>query len=131
MTHRQLVLIIDDHEDSRQILRTVLEYAGCSVAECDGGRAGVRRARELLPAAIFLALDLRSLSGFEVLSLLRLDPLLAGIPTVAMSAYDLEPEALASGFAAYVAKPFSLPTLLATVHELLPRTGPGPRPGAQ
>src|SRR5436305_15062502 len=71
---RPLVLVVDDHEDSRVIARVVLEAAGFSVSEAAGGVEGLRLAVSLQPVVILLDLILPGIDGWEVARRLRRDP---------------------------------------------------------
>lgn len=68
------VLIIDDDETSRYLVRTVLANSGCEMREADGGIEGVRLAKEYEPDIVILDLAMPDLNGFEVLAELNRDP---------------------------------------------------------
>ena len=68
------VLIIDDDETSRYLVRTVLANSGCEMREADGGIEGVRLAKEYIPDIVILDLAMPDLNGFEVLRELDRDP---------------------------------------------------------
>jgi CheY-like chemotaxis protein len=68
------VLIIDDDETSRYLVRTVLANSGCEMREADGGIEGVRLAKEYEPDIVILDLAMPDLNGFEVLRELNRDP---------------------------------------------------------
>jgi signal transduction histidine kinase/CheY-like chemotaxis protein len=76
------VLIIDDDEVSRYLLKTVLGQAEFRLFEATGGNEGLRRAREAHPDLIILDLAMPDLSGFEVLKRLKEHPRTAGIPVI-------------------------------------------------
>jgi signal transduction histidine kinase/CheY-like chemotaxis protein len=76
------VLVIDDDEVSRYLLKTVLGQAEFRFFEASGGNEGLRRAREAHPDLIILDLAMPDLSGFEVLKRLKEDPCTAGIPVI-------------------------------------------------
>ena len=76
------VLVIDDDEVSRYVLKTVLGQAEFRFFEARGGNEGLRRAREAHPDLIILDLAMPDLSGFEVLKRLKEDPRTAGIPVI-------------------------------------------------
>src|ERR1700730_6184552 len=81
LSQRQ-VLIIDDDEVSRYLLRTVLGQAEFRFSEATGGHEGLRRASEARPDLIILDLAMPDLSGFEVLGRLKENPLTANIPVI-------------------------------------------------
>lgn len=81
LSQRQ-VLIVDDDEVSRYLLRSVLGQAELRFSEATGGQEGLRRAAELRPDLIILDLAMPDLSGFEVLSKLKENPRTANIPVI-------------------------------------------------
>jgi signal transduction histidine kinase/DNA-binding response OmpR family regulator len=76
------ILLVDDDEVSRYLMRRLLDDLPCIVSEATSGTAGVRRAREELPDAILLDLAMPDLSGEAVLEQLRADGATAAIPVV-------------------------------------------------
>ncbi|MCC6735187.1 MAG: response regulator [Bauldia sp.] len=124
MTKR--VLVIEDTDDNRRILRDLLASAGYETIEaCDGGE-GLALARRDPPDLILLDIQLPVLDGFEVARLLRADARLPRVPIVAVTSFALagdEGRARDAGCDAYVSKPFSPRELLALVRRLLPEAG--------
>jgi CheY-like chemotaxis protein len=119
MTQRPTVLVIDDHEDSRIILRTLLTHSGFDVVEAGGGREGISSGRASVPAVVLMELQMRELSGFETAMLLRLDRAFANVPMIAISGYPLEAEAAAAGFRAFLRKPFGMDALLREIRRVV------------
>jgi len=78
---RQL-LVIDDDEVSRYLVKTVLGRADFEVAEANGGHEGLRLAGEAKPDLVILDLAMPDLSGFEVLNQLKQNPRTAAIPVI-------------------------------------------------
>jgi signal transduction histidine kinase/CheY-like chemotaxis protein len=76
------ILLIDDDEVSRYLMRRLLDDLPCVVSEATSGDAGLRRARQDLPDAILLDLAMPDISGEDVLEQLRADATTAGIPVV-------------------------------------------------
>lgn len=83
------VLVVDDDEISRYVLRTALERAQLSVREAAGGAEGLALARAERPAAIFLDLVMPGMTGFDVLEQLRATPETRDIPVVVVSSKAL------------------------------------------
>jgi signal transduction histidine kinase/CheY-like chemotaxis protein len=79
------ILLIDDDEVSRYVLKGLLTETHYQVLEANGGVQGMELARKLRPAAIFLDLMMPDLSGFEVLDQLKADPATQGIPLIVVS----------------------------------------------
>jgi signal transduction histidine kinase/CheY-like chemotaxis protein len=101
------LLIIDDEEADRYVLRTVLRDLPFVVAEAASGEEGLRRAREERPNAIILDLVMPGLTGFEVLDRLRDEPRTADIPVIVLTSKMLdaaEHRQLASRAAAVLSK---------------------------
>ena len=105
---KSVVLIIDEHEDSRIIVRTIAAYAGLEAIEAADGRRGIELAGQRAPALIVLDLDMTRVSGFDMLIMLRAMSSLASVPVIATSANPLEQEARAAGFDAFVSKPIGI-----------------------
>jgi signal transduction histidine kinase/DNA-binding response OmpR family regulator len=84
------VLVIDDDEISRYLVRGFLDDLPCVIGEARGGEEGLRRAREEAPDAIFLDLVMPDLSGFEVLERLRAELATKDVPVVVVTSKSLE-----------------------------------------
>ena len=116
------VLIADDKEAGRELVRTVIENTGYTVVEaCDGAEA-VRRAREVAPDLIILDIHMPGLDGFGVITELRRDPRFATTPVMALTASAMQGDrerAMQAGFTGYVTKPIRLSALRAEVMRLL------------
>jgi two-component system, cell cycle response regulator DivK len=120
MTKR--ILVVEDTEDNRQILRDLLTFAGFSLIEAGDGKTGVEMARLHRPDLILMDVQLPLLDGFEATRQIRADEALARIPIIAVTSYALSGDAdraFASGCNAYVAKPYSPRALLAKIREFL------------
>jgi CheY-like chemotaxis protein len=87
-----LVLIIDDQETDRYILRHHLDEFGCSIIEANGGEQGVQLARQLKPSLILLDLNMPGMDGFEVLAQLAEDPTTSPLPVTIVTSQILMPE---------------------------------------
>ena len=117
------ILVVEDTEDNRQILRDLLGMAGYNMVEAHDGAQGVAMAAEHKPDLILMDIQMPVLDGYEATRRIKADPALAAIPIVAVTSYALsgdEAKARAAGCDAYVAKPFSPRDLLAKVRGFLP-----------
>ena len=117
------ILVIEDQEDNRRIIRDLLTSAGYALVEAVDGEAGVRLAEAERPDLILMDIQLPRLDGYEATRRIRADPDLRAIPIIAVTSYALsgdEAKATAAGCDAYVAKPFSPRELLAKVRQFLP-----------
>ncbi len=124
MTNR--VLVVEDTEDNRRILRDLLSSAGYDVVEASDGAEGLSAVARLKPDLVVLDIQLPVIDGYEVARRLKADPKTRDIPIVAVTSYALagdEDKSRAAGCDAYVAKPFSPRHLLATIRGFLPGDG--------
>jgi two-component system cell cycle response regulator DivK len=120
------VLVVEDQEDNRRIIRDLLTSVGYELVEAPDGEAGVRLAKEYRPDLILMDIQLPVLDGYEATRRIKADPELSPIPIVVVTSYALsgdELKAKAAGCDAYVAKPFSPRQLLATIRALLGDAG--------
>lgn len=116
------ILVIEDNQDNRDILRDLLTSVGYAILEAPTGQQGVCAAVTHRPALILMDLHLPDLDGYEATRRIKAHPALAHIPIIAVTAYALsgdEDKALEAGCAAYIAKPFTPTTLLATLRTYL------------
>jgi two-component system cell cycle response regulator DivK len=116
------ILIVEDTEDNRQIMRDLLTHAGFDLVEAVDGEDGVAQARLHRPDLILMDIQLPVIDGYEATRRIKADPELRHIPIIAVTSYALsgdETKTRAAGCDGYVAKPFSPRQLLAKVHELL------------
>lgn len=119
----KLFLVVEDFEDSRFMMRRLLEMAGYDVLEASDGEQAVRMAVEARPVLILMDLSLPKLDGLAATRQIRKKRGLKKIPIVAVSAHDSpesRTEALNAGCNEYVTKPIDFDHL----HELLRRFVP-------
>ena len=120
----KLILIVEDDENSRMLLRDVLQLNEYRTVEAHTAEAGVALAQQQLPALILMDINLPGMNGIEALRQLRREQATAGIPVVAVTASvmnDQQQEAMTAGFDAFERKPISVLGLLQTVRKLLAR----------
>ena len=118
MTKR--ILVVEDQEDNRAILRDLLAHAGYEVVEVGDGEKALPAASAHRPDVILMDVQLPVLDGYEATRRIKADPVLKRIPIIVVTSYALggdEAEARAAGCDAYMAKPFSPKALLAKVRE--------------
>jgi two-component system cell cycle response regulator DivK len=121
MTKR--ILLVEDTEDNRAILRDLLTHAGFDLIEATDGAAGVAMAQAHKPDLILMDIELPGVDGCEATARIKADPELEHIPVIAVSSYAAPADAakaLSAGCAAYVAKPCSPRAVLAKIREFLP-----------
>jgi two-component system, cell cycle response regulator DivK len=119
---KKRILMVEDTEDNRQILRDLFAATDYELIEAVDGAAGVAKARAEKPDLILMDIQLPVLDGYEATRRIKDDPTLGHIPIIAVTSYALsgdEAKVRAAGCDAYIAKPFSPRVLLAKVRELL------------
>ena len=120
------ILVVDDDDDIRGLLRALLERAGHEVSEAPDGLAGLRELYAASPDLVILDVTMPGLDGWATLDRIRE---VADVPVLMLTARDAELErvrGLTSGADDYVVKPFGRQELVARVEVLLRR----PRSGA-
>ncbi len=118
------VLIVEDQEDNRAILRDLLGSAGYVLIEATNGVEGVDLAEKERPDLILMDVQLPLIDGYEATRRIKSNAELSTIPILAVTSYALsgdEAKARAAGCDGYVTKPFSRRQLLAQVREYLAR----------
>jgi two-component system cell cycle response regulator DivK len=121
------ILVVEDQEDNRRILRDLLTSVGYEVIEAVTGDEGVAMAGAHTPALILMDIQLPGLDGYAATRRIKADPALRQIPIIAVTSYALSGDDLKAqqaGCDAYVSKPFSPRVLLATIREFVPSAGP-------
>ena len=117
------ILVVEDHEDNRQILRDLLSSAGFEMIEAGDGESALRLAAAEPPDLILMDVQLPILDGYEATRRIKADPRLKAIPVIVVTSYALSGEevrARNAGCDAYVAKPYSPRQLLAKIRTYLP-----------
>lgn len=116
------ILIADDYDDNRELLRLMLEAEGYAVREVRDGRECVEAARAEPPDLVLIDLSMPVMDGWNALRELRADERTRALRCVAVTAFAAQSDqqrALAAGFDAYVSKPFRGRDLVETVARLL------------
>jgi two-component system cell cycle response regulator DivK len=124
---RKRILVVEDQEDNRRILRDLLTSVGYEVIEAVTGDEGVAMAGAHTPALILMDIQLPGLDGYAATRRIKADPALRQIPIIAVTSYALSGDDLKAqqaGCDAYVSKPFSPRVLLAKIREFVPSAGP-------
>ena len=121
---KSVILVVEDNERNRKLVRTILEFRGCEVVECDDGAPSLDLAKKHRPALVLMDIELPTMNGVEALKRLRADPETLHIPVVAVTASvtPSERERVAnSGFNGYIAKPIDVSSFGAMVDKFLGR----------
>jgi two-component system cell cycle response regulator DivK len=124
----ELVLIVEDNEKNRRLLRKVLEVSGYRVVEVETGEAAVDAAREQHPALVLMDYQLPGIDGIEAFHRIRGDAGIPRMPIVAVTASAMPEDQRRmreAGFDGFETKPINVKELLATVARFVQ-----PAPGA-
>lgn len=116
----KVILVIEDQEDNRRILRDLLTSIDYEVIEAVNGEDGVRSAIAHQPDLILMDIQLPDFDGYEATRRIKANPALSPIPIIAVTSYALsgdDVKAFEAGCDAYVTKPFSPRALLAKIRE--------------
>ena len=113
-----MVMVIDDDLTVRELLAKFLIREGFNVAVAASGGDGLKRARELMPAAIILDVKLPDLDGWTILGAFKEDPDLADIPVIMLTILDDRARGYALGAAEYLIKPVNRDRLRVVLERL-------------
>jgi two-component system cell cycle response regulator DivK len=117
------ILVVEDQEDNRRIVRDLLTSVGYEIVEAVTGEDGVRMAETWAPDLILMDIQLPGIDGYEAMRRIKANAALRQIPVIAVTSYALsgdDVKAFEAGCDAYVSKPFSPRALLAKIREFLP-----------
>jgi len=117
------ILVIEDQEDNRQIVRDLVTASGYELIEATTGEEGIEAAARESPDLILMDIQLPGIDGYEVTRRIKANPQLQKIPIIAVTSYALsgdDKKAFAAGCDGYVTKPYSPRVLLAKIREYLP-----------
>jgi two-component system cell cycle response regulator DivK len=116
------ILLVEDTEDNRQMMRRLLEMSGYKVVEALNGREAIEAALRVRPQIILMDLSLPFIDGLAATRQIRSSGDMDEVPIVAVSAHDsadFHHEALEAGCNAYITKPIDYPQLEETINRLL------------
>ena len=116
------ILVVEDQEDNRQILRDLLGNAGYELTEAENGEEATAAVAQRRPDLILMDIQLPVMDGYEATRRIRTNPDLKSVPIIAVTSYALagdESKALEAGCNGYVSKPYSPRELLAKVRTFL------------
>ena len=116
------VLLVEDTEDNRFMMRRLLEMAGYRVVEAMNGEEAVKLAKSESPHMILMDLSLPVIDGLAATRLIRKLPHCESTPIIAVSAHDksdFQSEAIEAGCNSYVTKPIDFNDLEDLIAKLL------------
>jgi len=118
------ILVVEDQEDNRRILRDLLTSVGYEIIEATTGEEGVTMAETGHPDLILMDIQLPGIDGYETTRRVRALPGLGQVPIIAVTSYALsgdDVKAMEAGCTDYVPKPFSPRALLAKIRKYVPQ----------
>jgi two-component system cell cycle response regulator DivK len=118
----ELILIIEDNEKNRKLVRDVLQVKGYTTIESETAEEGIKLALDKSPALILMDIQLPGIDGITALKQLRADPKTKDIPVIAITASAMthnRKTMLAEGFDGYQTKPIGLKDFLGEVDRVL------------
>jgi len=121
---RQLVLVVEDYQDAREMYAAYLQFSGFDVAEAGNGVEAVEKTAALLPDIVLMDLALPRMDGWEATRRLKADPRTRHIPVVALTGHALAGHAEGArdaGCDSFVTKPCLPDALVAEIRRLLDR----------
>ena len=120
------ILVVEDNERNRKLVRTILEFRGFAIVECEDGEPSLELAKQHRPVVVLMDIELPKMDGITALKRLQADPETAAIPVVAVTASvtPSERERVASaGFAAYISKPIDVATFAEQIERIAGTAG--------
>jgi CheY-like chemotaxis protein len=112
------ILIVEDNENNRSLLKDILTFHGHEVAVASDGHEGISLARALMPDLILMDIQMPGLDGMTAGRILKGDPATSGLKIIALTSFAMQGDQekfLAAGFDGYLSKPIStreLPELI-------------------
>lgn len=122
----ELILIVEDNEKNRKLVRDVLQVKGYKTIESETAEEGLKLAAEDSPALILMDIQLPGIDGITALKRLKADPKTKGIPVIAITASAMthnRQSMIAEGFDGYQTKPISVKDFLDEVRRVLDARG--------
>jgi two-component system, cell cycle response regulator DivK len=117
-----MILIIEDNEKNRKLVRDVLQVKGHQTIESETAEEGIKLALEKCPALILMDIQLPGMDGITALKQLRANPQTKSIPVIAITASAMtynRQKMLAEGFDGYQSKPISVKDVLGELERVL------------
>jgi CheY-like chemotaxis protein len=120
----ELILVVEDNEQSRKLVRDVLKFRGYEIIEAVTGEDGVRLAQDRRPSLVLMDIRLPGMDGIQALARLRAAAGTQAIPVLAMTASVMTEDRqkiMDAGFDAFQSKPINVKEFMTAVERLLDR----------
>ena len=124
---KNLILLVDDEPNLRELLRQMLELGGFDVVEAEDGLEALEKLEVVAPDVMILDVMMPNLDGVSLCKKLRAGTAFAGLPIIMVSGktqHKAVQEGLAAGANQYLCKPITVQELLQSVRSLLPAPSP-------
>ena len=122
----ELILIVEDNEKNRKLIRDLLQVKGYQTIESETAEEGLRLAKEKSPALILMDIQLSGMDGITAMKQLKATPTTKTIPIIAVTASAMthnRETMLAQGFDGYQTKPLNLNEFLSDIERLIASGG--------
>jgi CheY-like chemotaxis protein len=116
------ILIVDDNEQLRQILASMLRFSDYEISEAATGKQAIEKAVSAKPNLILMDIDLPDITGADAAQAIRKDPRTAHVPIVGLSAHlgwEFREAALRAGMIDFLVKPLDATVIRATIEEFI------------
>jgi two-component system, cell cycle response regulator DivK len=116
------ILVMEDEEDNRKIIRDMLAGIDCEITEAEDGEQALAAIAKQRPDLILMGIHLPIMDGYEVTRQIKADPAMQSIPIIAVTSHALDGEeqtARAAGCDDYVPEPYSPRQLRAKIRQYL------------
>lgn len=121
---RARILIVEDNDKNRKLVRDVLQFKGYETLEAVTGEEAIEIARHAIPDLILMDIHLPGIDGITTVERLRADPATSGIPVIAVTASAMAEDRAridAGGFDGYQSKPIEVREFIELVEATLAR----------
>jgi two-component system cell cycle response regulator DivK len=113
------ILVVEDQEDNRQIMRDMLAGTDYEITEAENGEEALAAIAKQRPDLILMDIQLPIMDGYTATRRIKDDPALRAIPIIAVTSYVEDEKARAAGCDEYVPEPYSPRQLLAIIRQYL------------
>ncbi len=121
-TDKLKILIVDDNEKNRKLLKVILLENGYETIDAENGRKGIEMAKENIPDLILMDIQMPVMDGIQAVKILRSDETTKLIPIIALTSYAMKGDRekfLDKGFDAYIPKPIDIDRFIEVIKEIM------------